>query len=81
VASTRDAFRRRRARRSTLAAVGGLLLIALGVILTVARVGSDLLPTVLALAGLVSLIAGIVTGQRLVVENIRYHRDQSYYDE
>ena len=81
MASTRDAFRRRRARRSTLAAVGGLLLIALGVILTVARVGGDLLPTVLALAGLVSLIAGTMTGQRLVVENFRYHQDQSYYDD
>ena len=58
-----------------------MVLIALGVILTLTRVVGDVVPTVLALVGLLSLIAGIATGSLLVLENFRYHRDQSYYDE
>ena len=79
--SARNALRRLQARRSTLLGVVGVLLIALGVILTLTRVVGDVVPTVLALAGLVSLVAGIATGSLLVFENFRYRRDQSYYDE
>ena len=77
----REAYRRLQARRSTLLGVLGAVLIALGVVLTLARVVGDVLPTVLALAGLVSLVAGIATGSLLVLENFRYRRDQSYYDD
>ncbi len=77
----RDAYRRLQARRSTLLGVLGVILIALGVVLTLARVVGDVVPTVLALAGLVSLVAGIATGSLLVLENFRFRRDQSYFDE
>ena len=78
--SPRVAYRRLQARRSTLFAVVGLVLIALGVILTLTRAVGDVVPTVLALVGLVSVVAGIATGSLLVFENFRYTRDQSYYD-
>ena len=81
MAGTRDAHRRRQARRSTLLGVAGVVLIALGVVLTLTRLVGDLLPTVLAIVGLVSLIAGIATSLRLVYDNFRFSRDQSYYDE
>ena len=77
--SPRVAYRRLQARRSTLFAVVGIVLIALGVILTLTRVVGDLLPTVLAVAGLVSLVVGIATGSLLVFENFRYSRSQPYY--
>lgn len=77
----RDVYRRLQARRSTLLGILGVVLIALGVVLTLARVVGDVLPTVLALGGLVSLVAGIATGSLLVLENFRYRRDQSYYDD
>jgi hypothetical protein len=80
VVSPRNALRRRQARRSTLFAVAGILLITLGVILTLTRAVGDVVPTVLALGGLLSLVAGIATGSLLVFENFRYSRDQSYYD-
>jgi hypothetical protein len=80
VVSPRIAYRRLQARRSTLLVVAGIALIALGVVLTLARVVGDVVPTVLALLGLVSLVAGIATGSLLVLENFRYSRDQSYYD-
>jgi hypothetical protein len=80
VVSPRNAYRRLQARRSTLFAVLGLVLIALGVILTLTRAVGDVVPTVLALAGLLSLVVGIATGSLLVFENFRYSRDQSYYD-
>ena len=57
------------------------VLIAVGVVLTLTRVVGDVLPTVLAMAGLVSLVAGIATGSLLVFENFRYRQDQSYYDD
>lgn len=40
-----------------------------------------MLPTVLALAGLVSSVAGIATESLLVFDNFRHRRDQSCYDE
>jgi len=80
VVSPRVAYRRLQARRSTLFAVVGIVLIALGVIFTLTRVVGDLLPTVLAIAGFVSLIVGIATGSLLVFENFRYSRSQPYYD-
>ena len=78
--SPRNAYRRLQARRSTLFAVLGIVLIALGVILTLTRAVGDVVPTVLALLGLVSLVVGIATGSLLVFENFRYSRNQSYYD-
>ena len=78
--SPRNAIRRRQAHRSTWFAAAGVLLIALGVILTLTGGVGDVVPTVLALLGLVSLVAGIETGTLLVFENFRYSRDQSYYD-
>ncbi len=78
--SPRNAYRRLQARRSTLFAVLGLVLIALGVILTLTRAVGNVVPTVLAFAGLLSLVVGIATGSLLVFENFRYSRDQSYYD-
>jgi hypothetical protein len=80
VVSPRNAYRRLQARRSTLFAVIGLVLIALGVFLTPTRLVGDVVPTVLAIAGLVSLVVGMATGSLLVFENFRYSRDQSYYD-
>jgi membrane-bound ClpP family serine protease len=81
VVSPRDAFRRLQARRSTLFAVAGILLIALGVILTLTGGVGALVPTVLALIGFASLVVGIAIGTQLVFENFRYSRDQSYYDQ
>jgi membrane-bound ClpP family serine protease len=81
VVSPRNALRRLQARRSTLFAVLGLLLIALGVVLTLTRAVGDVVPTVLALAGLVSLVIGIATGTLLVFENFRFSRSQGYYDQ
>ena len=72
--SPRVAYRRLQARRSSLFAVVGLVLIALGVILTLTRAVGDVVPTVLALVGLVSVVAGIATGSLLVLENFRYTR-------
>jgi uncharacterized membrane protein HdeD (DUF308 family) len=80
VVSPRNAYRRLQARRSTLFAVLGIVLIAVGVILTLTRAVGDVVPTVLALLGLVSLVVGIATGSLLVFENFRYSRNQSYYD-
>jgi uncharacterized membrane protein HdeD (DUF308 family) len=80
VVSPRDAYRRLQGRRSTLFAILGVLLIALGVVLSLAQVVGNMVPTVLALVGVVSLVAGIATGSLLVFENFRYSRDQSYYD-
>lgn len=81
MASTRDQQRRRTARRSTLAGLGGIALVALGVVLTLAHVAGNIVPTVLAIAGVGSLIAGIATGAMLIVENFRVQRNQSYYDD
>ena len=79
--STRDEQRRRDARRSTVAGLGGLALIALGLGLTLAHLVGNVVPTILAIAGVGSLVAGIATGSVLVLDNFRYRRDQSYYDD
>ena len=79
--SPRNTLRRLQARRSTLFAVVGILLIALGVILTRTGGVGNVVPTVLAIVGLVSLVAGVATGSLLVFENFRYSRNQSYYDQ
>lgn len=81
MASTRDEQRRRESRRSTVAGLGGLALIALGFGLTVAHLLGDVVPTVVAIVGVGSLVAGIATGSMLVLDNFRYRRDQSYYDD
>jgi hypothetical protein len=80
MASPRNAYRRLQARRSTVFAVLGIFLIALGVVLSLSRAVGDVVPTVLAIVGLVSLVVGLATGTLLVFENFRYSRDQSYYD-
>jgi uncharacterized membrane protein HdeD (DUF308 family) len=79
--STRDAYRRRQSRRSTWAGLAGVLLIAIGIILTVTNVGGYLFPTILAFIGVGSLLAGVATGATLIAENFRVRRDQSYYDD
>ena len=79
--SPRNALRRLQARRSTLFAVAGILLIALGVILTLTEGIGNVVPTVLAVLGLASLVVGIATATLLVFENFRYHQSQSYYDQ
>lgn len=78
--STRGAYRRLQSHRSTLAGVGGIVLVAIGVVLTVAGIGGDVLPTVLAIVGLGSLLAGVASGALLVAENFRYRRDAPLYD-
>jgi small-conductance mechanosensitive channel len=77
----RDAQRRRQARRSTIAGVAGVVLIALGVILTLLEVGGDVVPTILALVGVASLVAGVAIGAQLIVDNARFRQGQSYYDD
>ena len=78
--SPRDALRHLQGRRSTWLAVGGIVLMALGVILTLTGGVGNVVPTVLAILGLIALVAGLATGTLLVFENFRYSRDQSYYD-
>ena len=41
----------------------------------------NVVPTVLALLGLVLLVLGIATGTLLVYDNARWSRNQSFYDE
>lgn len=65
---------RTRARRSTFAGVGGTLLVAVAVLLTLTRVGGDVLPTVLGIVGVGSLMAGVSTGAMQVVDAFRYSR-------
>ncbi|MBB3326468.1 hypothetical protein [Microlunatus antarcticus] len=81
MARTRAQQRQRTSRRSTFAGLGGIAMIALGVVLTLAHVAGNIIPTILALLGMGTLIAGISTGTLLVLENFRYRRDQSYYDD
>jgi hypothetical protein len=64
-----------------LFAVAGILLIALGVVLTLTGGVGAVVPTVLALLGLLSLVVGIAIGTQLVFENFRFSRNQSYYDQ
>ena len=72
--------RRYQAHRSTLAGVAGVGLMALGIVLTLTHVAGNVVPTVLALLGLVLLVIGIALGTLLVFDNFRFSRNQSYYD-
>ena len=63
-----------------MAGVGGILIIKLLMVLRALHIGGYLFPTLLAIAGLGSLLAGIGTGFVLVMDNFRYSRSQSYYD-
>lgn len=63
-----------RARRSTWAGVGGIVMVAVAVLLTLTQVGGDVLPTVLGIAGVGSLVAGVATGTMQVVDAYRYSR-------
>lgn len=78
--STWTQGRLRTAHRSTLLALIGIGLMALGIVLTLTHVAGLVVPTVLALVGAVVLVAGIATGTRLVFDNVRWRRDESYYD-
>lgn len=46
-------------------------------LLTLGHVGGNVLPTVLAIVGAGSLLAGVATGAAIVMDNFRYRRDQS----
>ena len=72
--SPEQARSRTRARRSTFAGVGGILLVAVAVLLTLTHVGGDVLPTVLGIVGVGSLMAGVSTGAMQVVDAFRYSR-------
>lgn len=63
-----------------LAILGGLLVVA-GILLTLGEVAGDVVPTVLALAGVIVFVAGMAVGTRLVVDNFRFRQDQSFYDD
>ena len=76
----RGEVRRYQARRSTVAGVGGIALMALGFVLTLEHVAGKVVPTVLAVVGFLLLNAGIAMGTLLVFNNLRYNRRQSYYD-
>ncbi len=54
---------------------------SLGIGLTVAEVAGNVLPTVLALVGLVLFVVASSIGTRMVFDNFRFRRDQSYYDD
>lgn len=56
-------------------------MIALGIGLTLAHVADNVLPTILAIVGLGFLVAGIATGTLLVLNHLRFRRDQSYDDD
>ena len=63
--------RRVLARRSTLAGLGGIVLVALAVVLTLAHVLGNVVPTVLSIVGVGSLIAGVSTGAMQIVDHYR----------
>lgn len=69
---TRDGQRNRQSRWSTAAGLGGIGLVAAGILLTLAHIGGNLIPTVLAVVGMGSLMAGVVSGGVLVMDNVRY---------
>jgi threonine dehydratase len=66
------------ARRSTLAGVGGIVLVALAMLLTLTHQLGNAVPTVLAIVGVGSLVAGVSTGAMQVVD--RYRRSDSDFD-
>ena len=59
------------ARRSTYAGVGGVVLVALAMLLTLTHVLGNVLPTVLAIVGVGSLVAGVSTGAMQIVDRYR----------
>ncbi len=69
---------RRDARRITIAGLGGILLVATGVALTLLSVGGLVLPTVLAVLGVGSLLAAVVSGA--VQIGNAYRRSDSDFD-
>jgi hypothetical protein len=68
-----------RARRSTFAGLGGIVLVAVGLLLTATHVLGNVVPTVLAIVGVGSLIAGVSTGAMQVVDH--YRRSTSDFDD
>ena len=70
--------RRVLARRSTLAGLGGIVLVVLAMALTLAHLLGDVVPTVLAIIGVGSLTAGVSTGAMQIVD--RYRRSGSDFD-
>jgi hypothetical protein len=66
------------ARRSTFAGVGGILLVALAMLLTLTHQLGNVVPTVLAIVGVGALIAGVSTGAMQIVD--RYRRSDSDLD-
>lgn len=74
------AYRRLQARRTTLLGALGVGLIAVGVILQLTGAVGLVVPTVVALVGLVTLVAGIATGMRLVFDNFHLSERQSNDD-
>ena len=63
--------RRALARRSTVAGLGGILLVAVAIVLTLTHVLGNVVPTVLAIIGVGSLVAGVSTGAMQIVDNYR----------
>ncbi len=80
MASARDRYKRIQLHRGTLAGVLGVVAVIAGVLLTLAEVGGNVLPTVLAIVGVGSLLAGVATGVGVLMDNFRYSRDQSRDD-
>ncbi len=67
------------ARRSTLAGLGGIALVALGVLLSLSHLLGNAVPTVLAIVGVGSLMAGVSTGAMQVMDH--YRRPDSDFDD
>ena len=67
------------ARRSTVAGLAGIALVGLGMLLTFTHLLGNALPTVLAIVGVGSLIAGVSTGAMQVMD--RYRRPDSDFDD
>ena len=65
-------------RRSTVAGLAGIALVALGMLLTFTHVLGNAVPTVLAIVGVGSLIAGVSTGAMQIVDH--YRRSSSDFD-
>ncbi len=78
--TTRAQGRLWQAHRSTILGLSGIGLMALALVAQVSELVGNVVPVVLGLAGFLLLSAGIAIGARLVVDNARWRRDQSYYD-
>ena len=74
----RAGLARRDKRRVTFAGVGGILLIAIGLGLTVLNLAGNVLPTILAIAGAGSLLAAVAGGAKQIGE--AYRRSDSDFD-